>query len=72
LAIKSESRIIRHTGTTTCAMKRNDGMGEIPSDSIREPVCAMKLSDEMGGNPYWPYQEVSKPLGLSVAGRSAG
>ena len=30
----------------------------------------MKLSDEMGGNPYWPYQEASKPLGLSRAGRS--
>jgi hypothetical protein len=45
---------------------------EIPAGPIREPVCAMKLSDEMGGNPYWPYQEVSKPLGLSVAGRSAG
>jgi hypothetical protein len=24
----------------------------------------------MGGNPCWPYQEVSKPLGLSEPGRS--
>jgi hypothetical protein len=53
-------------------MKHSHGMGEIPLGFIREPLCAMKLSDEMGGNPYWPYQEVSKPLGLSVAGRSAG
>jgi hypothetical protein len=45
---------------------------EIPTGLIRRSACAMKLSDERGGNPYWPYQEVSKPLGLSVAGRSAG
>jgi hypothetical protein len=33
--------------------------------------CAMRRIDRMGGNPCWPYQEIGKPLGLSVVGRSA-
>jgi hypothetical protein len=32
--------------------------------------CAMRRIDRGGGNPCWPGQEVSKPLGLSVTGRS--
>jgi hypothetical protein len=28
-------------------------------------LCAKKLRDGMGGNPYWSYQETRKPLGLS-------
>jgi hypothetical protein len=34
-------------------------------------TCAVRRNDGMGENPCWPYQEVSKPLGLSVVGRSA-
>jgi hypothetical protein len=34
-------------------------------------ACAVRRNDGMGGNPCCPYQEVSKPLGLSVVGRSA-
>jgi hypothetical protein len=34
-------------------------------------ACAVRRNDGMGENPCWPYQEVSKPLGLSVVGRSA-
>jgi hypothetical protein len=34
-------------------------------------ACAVRRNDGMGENPCWPYQEVSKPLGLSVVERSA-
>jgi hypothetical protein len=37
---------------------------------MRKTRCAMKRIDGMGGNPYWPYQEAGKPLGLCRKGRS--
>jgi hypothetical protein len=34
-------------------------------------ACAVRRNDGIGENPCWSYQEASKPLGLSVVGRSA-